>query len=91
MDDLLSDPKRLLALLCIVGLVLGLNAPLFFSGGLGKMFEREAKVWGKALQGGADVRKRREAELAELHDRVRKLKAEAEEENSKSQNPKSQI
>jgi len=74
MDSLLSNPKALIALLCIIGLVIGVNAPLLFSVGQRKAIARDAQIWGKALRGGADVRKQQSDQLSELHQRVEQLK-----------------
>ena len=75
LDQLLSNPGRLIALVCIVGFVLAINLPLFFPLGLSKMFEREATSWGKALRGGSDVAKQNDDRLDELHRQVEEFKS----------------
>ncbi len=72
MDKLLSNPQSLLALLCIVALVIG-NLALFGAVGKSKLFQEQARVWGKALSGGAEGRKRQNDQLDELHQRVQQL------------------
>jgi hypothetical protein len=76
MDSLLPNPKALIALLCIIGLVIGVNAPLLLSVGQRKALARDAQLWGKALRGGADVRKQQSDQLSELHRRVEELKGQ---------------
>lgn len=83
LEELFANPNRLIALLCIIGFVLALNLPLLFPIGLGKLFEREAKTWNKALKGGTDISAKNTAQLDELHKKVEELKsAEKKEEAS---------
>jgi hypothetical protein len=79
LEELLANPNRLIALLCIIGFVLAINLPLLFPVGLGKLFEREAKVWGKALRGGSDVAEKNKAQIDELHRQVEALKSDGDE------------
>lgn len=82
MNEILSNPKALLALLCIAGLVLGFNAMLFsaLSGG---SFQQYAAKWGQAFSGGAEARKRQRQQLTELHQRVEQLQSEKRGEEKK--------
>jgi hypothetical protein len=73
MDKLLSNPQSLLALLCIVGLVVGVNLALFNALSHGKILQEQAKIWGKAFGGGAEARKQQSDQLDELHQRVQQL------------------
>lgn len=75
MNEFLSNPRALIALLCIAGLVLGLNAMLF-SAIRGRSFQQHAAKWGQALAGGAEARKRQREQLDELHRRVEELKSD---------------
>lgn len=75
MEQLLSNPGRLLALVGILAFVILLNLPLLFPQGLGKMFEREAKTWSKALKGGTDISAQNTAQMDELHKQVEELKS----------------
>ncbi len=72
--ELLQNPTALIALICIVGFVIGINLPLLFPMGLGKLFEREAKTWSKALRNGADISQQNANNLDELHRQVEALK-----------------
>ncbi len=76
MDKLLSNPQSLLALLCIAGLVIGINLALFSALNQSKVLQEQAKIWGKAFGGGAETRKRQNDQLDELHQRVQELKNE---------------
>jgi hypothetical protein len=73
-NDILSNPRALLALLCVAGLVLGVNA-LLFAGLRGKGFTDYAAKWGQAFGGGAEARKRQRDQADELHRRVEQLQA----------------
>ncbi len=73
MDKLLSNPQSLLALLCIVGLVVGINLALFNAMSHGKMLQEQARIWGKAFGGGTEARKQQNDQLNELHQRVQQL------------------
>jgi hypothetical protein len=75
MEQLLSNPGRLMALVGILAFVILLNLPLLFPKGLGKMFEREAKTWSKALKGGTDISAQNTAQMDELHKQVEELKS----------------
>jgi hypothetical protein len=74
LDQILANRSALVALICIVGFVVAVNLPLLFPIGMGKFFEREARTWGKAIQAGADVRRRNEQQQDELHRQVEQLK-----------------
>ena len=74
MNEILSNPRALIALLCVIALVLGVNA-LLFSAFRGGSFAQHAAKWGQAFGGGADIRKRRQEQLDELHDRVDQLQS----------------
>lgn len=73
-DQLLANPPALAAVACIAGFVVIINLPLLLVPlGLGRLFEREARTWGKAIQAGADVRRRNDDQVDELHRRVEGL------------------
>jgi len=74
LTQILSNPTALVSLLCIVGFVVAVNLPLLFPLGLGKMFEREARTWSKALRNGADVSERNAKQMDDLHKQVEELK-----------------
>jgi hypothetical protein len=74
MDDLFSNPGKLIALLCIVGLVIGVNAPIIFAMGGRKAFDTEAKVFQTALRPGEKARTEQEKNMSDLHQRVQELK-----------------
>lgn len=73
LDQLLANPAALISLLCIVGFVIAINLPLLFPVGMAKIFEREAKTWSKALQGGSDVTERNAKQMEDLHKQVEDL------------------
>jgi len=77
MPDFFSNPRALIAVLCIVGLVLAVNLPLL-SLMLGKQnkISNEAAKWGKALQGGQQARRHQDAQTDELHRLVNQIKEE---------------
>lgn len=73
-EQLLANPPALAALACIVGFVVAVNLPLLLvPRGLGKLFGREARTWGKVIRAGADARKRNDDQVDELHRRVEQL------------------
>jgi hypothetical protein len=74
LTQILSNPTALVSLLCIVGFVVAVNLPLLFPIGLGKIFEREAKTWSKALRNGSDVSERNAKQIDDLHKQVEDLK-----------------
>jgi len=76
MDELLSNPRALIALACLGGLFLGVNLTLLSAFRRSKYLEEQAKIWGNAIGGGAAVRKQRQQDLDELHRRVQELKSE---------------
>jgi|CXWL01.1.fsa_nt_gi hypothetical protein len=90
MDKLLSNPQSLLALLCIVALVIGVNLALFGAVGKSKLFQEQAGVWGKALSGGAEGRKHQNDQLDELHQRVQQLQKPPANEDEKKGSPDSE-
>lgn len=73
LDQLLANRNALLSLICILGFVVAMNLPLLFPTAIGKMFEREAKSWGRALQGSNEASARKAKELADLHKQVEDL------------------
>lgn len=72
MNELLANPKALVALLCVVALVVGINAMLF-SAFRGRSFQQHASKWSQALGGGAEARRRQREQFDELHRRVQQL------------------
>jgi hypothetical protein len=74
MNELLSNPRALIAVLCVIGLVLSVNM-LLFTGLRSSVFGQQAAKWGRAFGGGADVRKRQREQLDELHRRVEQLQS----------------
>jgi hypothetical protein len=74
LTQILSNPTALVSLLCIVGFVVAVNLPLLFPIGLGKIFEREARTWSKALRNGSDVSERNAKQIDDLHKQVEDLK-----------------
>lgn len=76
MNELLSNPKALLALLCVGALVLSFNLILFGLLRGDKTVQEEFSKWGKAVGGGQDARRRQEAQLDELHRAVANLKSQ---------------
>ncbi|MBI3241662.1 MAG: hypothetical protein HYZ49_05150 [Chloroflexi bacterium] len=84
MDKLLSNPQALIALLCVAGLVIGINLALFSALGQGKVLQKQAEIWGKAIGGGAEIRKQQNSQLDELHQRVQQLKAKTEDDEEES-------
>jgi hypothetical protein len=87
MNDLLSNPRGLLALACLGGLVISFNLILFGLLRGDKTVLEEMSKWGKAFGGGRDARQAQAAQLDELHQRVEKLKASPP--SSKEQDHKS--
>jgi len=82
LTELWANPNRAIALFVILGFVLAINLPLLFPTGLSKYFEREAKIWGKALRGGSDIAEKKKAQLDELHKKVEELKSSEKTEES---------
>jgi hypothetical protein len=72
MNEILSNPKALIALLCVVALIVGVNAMLL-SALRGRSFQQYAAKWSQAFSGGAEARKRQREQLDELHRRVEDL------------------
>jgi hypothetical protein len=72
-NQLIANPAALISLLCIVGFVLAINLPLLFPTAIGKMFEREAKTWSKALQGGTEASNRNKKQMDDLHQQIQEL------------------
>ncbi len=72
-ENLLTNPAALLAVLCLLGLVIGANVTLLGLLGNRKGLERELGVWGKAIGGGREAQRQQDAQLAELHQLVAKL------------------
>ncbi len=89
MNELLSNPRGLLALVCIGGLVISFNLILLGLLRGDKTVLEEMSKWGKAFGGGRDALggKAQSAQLDELHQRVEKLKASPP--SSKEQDHKS--
>ncbi len=77
MDDLLANPQKLLALLCIAGLVIGVNAALFSALLHRQASQQQASKWFQAVSGGREARQRQNEQLNELHQRVQKLHNES--------------
>lgn len=77
MNDLFSNPGKLIAILCIVGLVVGFNVPIIFAFMGRKTFDAEAKVVQTALRPGEAARNQQNAQMNELHQRVEQLKKDA--------------
>jgi hypothetical protein len=75
MNELLANPKALLALLCVGALVLSFNLILFGLLRGDKTVQEEISKWGKAAGGGQEVRRQQDAQLDELHRAVAHLKA----------------
>jgi hypothetical protein len=75
MSELLSNPKGLLALACIGGLVISFNLILIGLLRGDKTVHEEMSKWGKAFDGGREMRQAQTAQLDELHQLVEKLKA----------------
>jgi hypothetical protein len=75
MNELLSNPRALVALACLLGIVIGVNLTLLGTFRHSKFLQDQAKIWGNAMGGGAEVRKRQQDQLDELHQRVQGLKS----------------
>lgn len=77
MSELLSNPKGLLALACIGGLVISLNLILIGLLRGDQTVHEEISKWGKAFGGGREALagQAQAAQLDELHQLVEKLKA----------------
>jgi hypothetical protein len=71
--NLFSNPTALVAVACLLGLVIGVNAMLLAALSNRKGLDRELGVWRKALSGGRDVQREQDAQYAELHQRVANL------------------
>ena len=84
MNELLANPKALLALLCVGALVLSFNLILFGLWRGDKSVQEEVSKWGRAMGGGQEGRRRQDAQLDELHRAVAHLKApQADEDTGK--------
>lgn len=78
MPDWLTNPKAIIVILCLSGLILGLNAPLLTLILGNKAARREASLWRQALRGelGSGRKRQQDAQLDELHQIVSTLKAD---------------
>ena len=76
MDQILSNPRGLIIVCCVLAFVLAVNASMLGLLRGDKRLERQASRWTKAFGGGADVRRQRAAEAAELHHLINQLKDE---------------
>lgn len=76
MSELLSNPRALIGLTCIVALVIGINLPLLSAFRNSKFLQEQVKILGHAIGSGAEIRKQRQEDLDELHRRVQELKSE---------------
>ena len=79
MNELLSNPKTLLALACIGALVVGFNLTLFGLMRGSKTAREEASKLGKAIRGGQAAQREQAAQLDELHQAVARLKSQTDE------------
>lgn len=77
MNDLFSNPAKLIAILCIVGLVIGFNVPIIFAFMGRKTFDAEAKALQTMVSPGAAARKQQDDQMSELRQRVEQLKKDA--------------
>jgi hypothetical protein len=73
-DELLSNPRGIFILCCVGALVFGLNMTLVGVLRGDKRFQREASKWTQAFGGGRDVRRKENADAAELHRLVQEIK-----------------
>ena len=73
MDKFLANPAGLIALVCIIGLVIGINVALFSALRQSATDAKQAAIWSKALRGGADIRSRHNEQLNELHQKVQQI------------------
>jgi L-arabinose isomerase len=74
MNELLANPKALLALFCVGALVVSFNLILFGLLRGDKTVQEEISKWGRAAGGAQESRRRQDAQLDELHRAVANLK-----------------